>query len=158
MGYEEKTHDLKHKIHRDEHVDTSVNKYDDGDTEVCNEAIELNQWHFQVTEIKKRFTQRVVQETTETLGTKSMSGTYSESTPKVLLFFTTVKKLTYFRPKDGTEAARNFRRQLNVDFPGVWTRPPVILSKIFHQPSLPIYLQIYQHCTHFGLYFGLIFT
>ena len=39
MGYEEKTHDLKHKIHRDEHVDTSVNKYDDGDTEVCNEVV-----------------------------------------------------------------------------------------------------------------------
>lgn len=34
IGYEESTRDLKHRIHRDEHVDTSVNKYDDGDTEV----------------------------------------------------------------------------------------------------------------------------
>lgn len=34
LSYEESTHDLRHRIHRDEHVDTSVNKYDDGDTEV----------------------------------------------------------------------------------------------------------------------------
>merc|ERR1711935_1147622 len=92
LSYEESTHDLRHRIHRDEHVDTSVNKYDDGDTEV--------------TEIRKKFTQRVVQETTETHGTKSMSGQHTKTTP------TTGRR---YRSREELDRAAQRRRSARLD-------------------------------------------
>ena len=73
-----------------------------------------------MTEIRKKFTQRVVQETTETHGTKSMSGQHTKTTPTVSLL-KVAHILTYsqterrYRSREELDRAAQRRRSARLD-------------------------------------------
>jgi len=69
-GQETYKRDVKHNIKRDEHVDTAVQNFEYGDTEV--------------TTVKKTITQREVHETIETLSGEKKFSTQESTTPKIL--------------------------------------------------------------------------
>ena len=83
-GQETYKRDVKHNIKRDEHVDTAVQNFEYGDTEVYLKGSETaNHFNFQVTTVKKTITQREVHETIETLSGEKKFSTQESTTPKV---------------------------------------------------------------------------